>query len=61
MNKNLLRTLLAIYAGCFTLGFVYSFQRELRKEMARNSYTPSPEFQKLVNHYNNKEKDLANA
>lgn len=64
MNKNIIKGILALYATFFTAGFLYGFIREIRKEVASKptlSYTPSPEFQKLVNHYNNKEKDLANA
>ena len=62
MNKNIIKAFLALYATAFTAGFIYGFIREIKAANKPTlNYTPSPEFQKLVNHYNNKEKDLANA
>lgn len=62
MNKNIIKTFLTLYATVFTAGFMYGFIREIKTANKPTlSYTPSPEFQKLVNHYNNKEKNLANA
>lgn len=55
MNKSTFRTLLAFYAMIFTAGFVYGFIREFRKARTAHTYTPSPEFQDLVNKYTNKE------
>lgn len=48
---------MAIYAGSFLAGFVYAFSTEIQKEKVKIKYTPSPEFQNLVNHYNNKQKE----
>jgi hypothetical protein len=64
MNKNIIKGILALYATIFTAGFLYGFIREIRKEVASNptlNYKPSAEFQKLINYYDNKAKDLANA
>lgn len=64
MNKNIIKGILALYATIFTAGFLYGFIREIRKEVASKptlSYKPSAEFQKLINYYDNKAKDLANA
>lgn len=64
MNKNIIKGILALYATIFTAGFIYGFIREIRKEIASKptlSYKPSAEFQKLINYYDNKAKDLASA
>ena len=64
MNKNIIKGILALYATIFTAGFIYGFVREIRKKIASEptlSYKPSAEFQNLINYYDNKAKDLANA
>lgn len=60
MNNNIIKGILALYATIFTAGFIYGFVREIRKEIASEptlSYKPSAEFQNLINHYNNKQKE----
>ena len=59
MKVNPIKALLVIYATTFTAGFIYAFIREFRKEVASKptlDYKPSPEFQKLINHYENRQK-----
>jgi hypothetical protein len=59
MKINPIKALLAIYATIWTGGFIYGFIREFKKEVASKptlDYKPSPEFQKLINHYENKQK-----
>lgn len=58
MKINPIKAVLAIYATIWTAGFIYGFIHELKKEVASKptlDYKPSPELQKLINHYNNKE------
>jgi len=57
MNKITLKVMLAVYAGSFLAGFIYAFSTEIQKEKVKIKYTPSPEFQNLINHYNNKQKE----
>jgi hypothetical protein len=59
VKTNPIKALLAIYATIWTAGFIYGFIREFKKEVASKStldYKPSPEFQKLINHYENRPK-----
>jgi len=58
MKINPIKAVLAIYATIWTAGFIYGFIREFRKELTYKptlNYSPSPEFQNIINHYNNKE------
>jgi len=57
MNKITLKVMMAVYAGSFLAGFIYAFSTEMQKQKMEIKYTPSIEFQNLVNHYNNKQKE----
>jgi len=57
MNKITLKVMMAVYAGSFLAGFIYAFSTELQKQKMEIKHTPSIEFQNLVNHYNNKQKE----
>jgi hypothetical protein len=58
MKINPIKALLAIYATIWTGGFIYGFIREFRKDASKPTlnYKPSAEFQKIINHYENKQK-----
>lgn len=57
MNKTTLKVMMAVYAGSFLAGFIYAFSTEIQKQKMKLKHTPSIEFQNLVNHYNNKQKE----
>lgn len=52
------KTIAKYYAVWFVIGAIVAVVEEIAKDKTRThtEYKPSPEFQNLVNHYNNKQK-----
>jgi hypothetical protein len=53
------KTIAKYYAVWFVIGAIVAVVEEIAKDKTRThtEYKPSPEFQNLVNHYNNKQKE----